>query len=577
MNVATIVPVEAEHTASERLPVPRRPAPGFQTVAVWVVMLGLLAASIWSFVDLDISFGALIEKFEYAADFVSRTVPLDFPPLGELVSLTLETLAIVTVATALAVALSLPIAIFAAASTTPNRWVGGASRTLIVVMRAIPDLVLAIIFFRMFGLGAVPGILAMGLHSIGMIGKLYADAIEELDRGPVEALRAAGASRWQQIWSGVIPPLMPQIIATALHRFDINLRTSVILGFVGVGGIGMALADALNTMNYQRGMAIALVVLVLCVIVELISGGIRTALLGRDGGRRRGLLGLLDRISDGWVTKPPETHEPQRTKAGAIRTAPPWNGDRIRRFLGITLTALIVAAAVVGADIDPVAFATGLVDFPQTVASFFPPTDGGLGDLAIQGMLVTIQIGFAASLIGLVVAVPIGSLAARNVAPNAAVATAFRMFIVVVRAFPELILAIIFIVIMGLGPVPGALALGIGSIGLLGKLVADSLEETDVRVQDALRANGATRTQIYFGATLRQVLPAFVAHVLYQLDVNIRSATLLGIVGAGGIGFYLLQASRVIQFDVVTYLVIMILVVVLALEAVSAWVRRVVI
>src|SRR5690606_4894168 len=101
----------------------------------------------------------------------------------------------------------LPIALLAASSTTPGRWTGPAARGFIVVMRAIPDLVLAIIFFRIFGLGAVPGILAMGLHSIGMIGKLYADAIEELDGGPAEALRAAGASRRQQIWSGVIPQL----------------------------------------------------------------------------------------------------------------------------------------------------------------------------------------------------------------------------------------------------------------------------------------------------------------------------------------------------------------------------------
>ena len=145
------------------------------------------------------------------------------------------------------------------------------------------------------------------------------------------------------------------------------------------------------------------------------------------------------------------------------------------------------------------------------------------------------------------------------------------------RAFPELILAIIFIVMMGLGPVPGVLALGIGSVGLLGKLVADSLEETDVRVQDAVRVGGATRLQVYGAATLRQALPSFVAHILYQLDVNVRSATLLGIVGAGGIGYYLLEANRVLQFQTVSYIILLVLAVVLVLEGISAWVRRVVI
>ncbi|MGO1768844.1 MAG: phosphonate ABC transporter, permease protein PhnE [Microbacterium sp.] len=574
--MTTIVPAP---TSPKRrgLPVPKRPAPRIATISVWVIMLGLLAASIWSLGELEFGIDSLAAGFANAADFLSRMFPLDFPPLGELVSLTLETLAIVTVATALSVVLSLPIALLAASSTTPSRWVSGPARVFIVVMRAIPDLVLAIVFFRMFGLGAVPGILAMGLHSIGMIGKLYADAIEELDRGPMEALRAAGASRWQQIMSGVLPALMPQIVATALHRFDINLRTSVILGYVGVGGIGLAMSEALSTMNYQRGMALAFVVLVLCVVVELISGAARTALLGRSDGRRRGPLGLIDRAADGWVTRPTRTHEAQRTRDGAIRVAPPWTGDRIRRFLSITATLLIVMVAIAGSSIDPASLVAGIVDLPRTAALFFPPVDGGFGDALAEALLVTIQIGLAATLIGVVLALPIGSLAARNVAPTAATATAFRTFIVVVRAFPELILAIIFIVMMGLGPVPGVLALGIGSVGLLGKLVADSLEETDVRVQDAVRVGGATRLQVYGAATLRQALPSFVAHILYQLDVNVRSATLLGIVGAGGIGYYLLEANRVLQFQTVSYIILLVLAVVLVLEGISAWVRRVVI
>ena len=571
--MATLVPVEPLNSTKHGLPVPKRPTPSINTIAVWVVMLGLLAASVWSFADLGFNISTLVTGFQNAADFVGRMFPLDFPPVDELISLTVETLAIVTVATVLAVVLSLPAALLAATNTSPNRFASGTARVCIVVMRAIPDLVLAIFFFRMFGLGALPGILAMGLSSIGMVGKLYADAIEELDRGPIEALRAGGASRFQQIVSGVIPPLMPQIIATALHRFDINLRTSVLLGYVGVGGIGLALAEALNTMNYQRGMALALIVLVLCMLVELISGSIRVVLLGRSV-ERRGLMGLLDRASHGWIQKPTETHEGQRTRSGAIRVAPPWDAVRIRRFLGITVTVLIVASAFIATEIDPAVFFMGLVDLPHTLSLFFPPSDGDLFDILVGSMLVTLQIGLAATLIGVLVAIPIGSLAARNVAPTAGTATAFRTLIVCVRAFPELILAIIFIVMMGLGPVPGALALGIGSIGLLGKLVADSLEETDVRVQEAVRAGGATRLQVYVSSTLRQVLPAFVAHVLYQLDVNIRSATLLGIVGAGGIGFYLLQANRVLQFDVVTYIVVMILFTVLTLEAISSWVRR---
>jgi phosphonate transport system permease protein len=119
-------------------------------------------------------------------------------------------------------------------------------------------------------------------------------------------------------------------------------------------------------------------------------------------------------------------------------------------------------------------------------------------------------------------------------------------------------LASIFVVITGLGEVTGAIALGVGGVGLLGKLVADSFEEVDLGPEGALAATGAARVQVFFAATLPAGVRALVAHVLYLLDTNIRAATLLGIVGAGGIGFYLLNASWVLDFDVVTTILIMV-------------------
>ena len=126
----------------------------------------------------------------------------------------------------------------------------------------------------------------------------------------------------------------------------------------------------------------------------------------------------------------------------------------------------------------------------------------------------------------------------------------------------------------GLGGIAGTLALAVGAVGLLSKLVADSLEETDADVQTALRTAGASEAQIFFSATLRQAAPAFVAHTMYLLDTNIRSATLLGVVGAGGIGFLLLNASRINQFEVVTTILLLMVAVVLLVEGLSMWLRR---
>ncbi len=510
------------------------------------MLLALLGAGVWAVADLRLNLATLIDSAGNAADFLARTVPLDFPPVGELLAMCGRTLAIVVTATVLASLLSGVIAVFAAVNTTPGRVTRHGARGLIVAARAVPDVVLAIVFFRVFGFGGLTGVLAMGLHSIGMIGKLYADAIEHLDEGPRTAIRAAGGGRVQELAAGVLPQVLPSFIATSLHRLDINLRVSVVLGFVGVGGIGMEIAHALGELDYQRGMALALVVLALCVVVELLSGALRRALLG---GRPRAV-----------------------PRGSGISV--PWTFARVRAASYLVLAVASLVAAVWGAGISGGQFARAVTDLGPALALFWPPETGGIFGELLAELLVTIKIALAATLLGAVLALPIGALAAENVAPNRAVARTFRGIVLAVRGIPELVLAIIFVVITGLGAVAGALALAVGAVGLLGKLVADSLEEVDRDVEQAVRATGASRTQVFFAATLPQAVPAFLAHVLYQLDTNVRSATLLGLVGAGGIGFYLLNASRVLEFGVVTTVLLLSFGVVLLIELLALWLRK---
>ncbi|WP_209326285.1 phosphonate ABC transporter, permease protein PhnE [Brevibacterium renqingii] len=542
---------------------PRRPRPPVGTIAAAAVLAGLALAGAWSVWSLGISVSTILGSFDNAIGFFARIFPLDFPPLRQTFSLVFETLAIVFLATLLSVALSIPVSLAAARPTRMGRGSQWTARALIVLARAVPDLVLAIIFLRMFGLGATAGIIAMGIHSVGMIAKLYGDAIEELDDGPRESVESLGGTRAQQIAAAIPQKLMPQLIATALHRFDINLRTSVLLGYVGVGGIGLAIAESLRTLDYQRGMALALIVLVLCIGIELVSGSIRAALMRATGARVTGGT---------WVDR--MLNRGRDTTAGDLSLTPPWSPARIRRFASAAVLVVLTIAALWRVDVSWSALMAGLLDLPKTLALFFPPSSGGSMSDLVEQLLVTVQISLAATFIGAIIAIPIGILAARNAVANSCVHQTFRVIIVIVRGIPELILAIIFIVISGLGEVAGTLALSIGAIGLLSKLIADSLEETDTRVQEAVRATGADQAQVFFSATLRQAAPAFVAHTMYLLDNNIRSATLLGVVGAGGIGFLLLNASRVNQFDVVTMVLILMVAVVLAVEALSMWLRR---
>lgn len=550
-----------------------RPAPSPNTVGVCVVLGLLLIGGIWSLESLGVNLQAIINSLDNAVAFIDRMFPLDFPPAGEMAYLLAETFAIVFLATLLSVIISIPAAFFAARPTTTGSGMYWFSRSTIVLSRAIPDLILAIVFLRLFGIGPLAGILAMGIHSVGMVGKLYADAIEEFDQGPSEAIRAVGGTRMQRIHAATIIQLLPQIIATALHRFDINLRTSVLLGYVGVGGIGLAISNALSTLNYQRGMALAFTVLILCIVVELISATLRAAIMKGSTSKRRGLWSdkVIARITGAREQKAPaQVSDPRQQPL-----TPPWNADRVNRFLGFAVVIVLTAAALWQVEIRWGEFFLGIFEFPQTVGLFFPPeTSDTVVETVIEEMIVTVQIALGATLLGLILAVPIGVLAARNVVSNRYIQGGFRALIVCIRGIPELILAIIFVVISGLGGVAGTLALAIGAVGLLSKLLADSLEETAPGPQEALTASGASGAQVFFSATLRQGLPAFIAHVMYLFDTNIRSATLLGLVGAGGVGFLLMNAARVNQFPVVTTILIVMLVVVLAVEAISVWMRK---
>ncbi|QRP43502.1 phosphonate ABC transporter, permease protein PhnE [Amycolatopsis sp. FDAARGOS 1241] len=529
-----------------------RPRPG--GTAVWLVLAAIVAVGVWAVTDLKINIATFVDSARNAADFAGRMFPLDFPPVGELLELCGKTLAIVVSATLLSVLISVPLAILAAANTTPHRSVRVGARTLVVLARAVPDVVLAIVFFRIFGLGAMTGVLAMGLHSVGMVAKLYADAVEQVDEGARSAVRAGGAGTFQELVTGVLPQVLPAFVATALHRLDINLRISVVLGFVGVDGLGYAIATAFQSLDYPRGMALALVVLILCVAVELLSGAIRRALLRAHDDRKA-------------------VHIPVQR---GNQVSPGWTVHRVRRAAYALVTVLVIAASVWGADLSPVQFFGALGDLGHTAGLFWPPDTGGIFGQLLDDLWMTVQIALGATVLGAVLAVPIGALAARNVAPVPWVARTFRLLVVLIRGIPELVLAIVFVVITGLGAVAGTLALAVGAIGLLGKLVADSLEEVDPGVEQAIRATGAGPWQVFFTGTLPQAAPAFVAHVLYQLDVNIRSATLLGIVGAGGIGFDLLSTSRILDFGMVTTILLLVFATVLFVELLAGWLRHVV-
>ena len=564
-------PTLAKREAAAQPPRPTLAKPTRARIVTNALLIGLLIAGVWSLQGVGLSWEQVTRGTEYAGSFLARTVPFVWPSLGEALWLCALTLAIVFCGTALAAVLSIPVAYLAARNTAPNRFGVALGRFLGVTTRAAPDAIMAMILALIIGQGALAGVLALGIHSIGMISKLTADAIEQIDDGPVLALRAAGASKHQQFWGAVWPQILPAFIAIVLHRADINLRVSVILGFVGVAGLGQQLSIAMQTLNYREAMPFAIIIFVLCVLFEVVSALLRRSLLGAQPEGRSIAHRLVRRL----------TNEPENPEAMRIAHAAqgregrvPWTPDRVRSVTLIWSTVLIVAASVVLAGSQGSSFANFWQNLAIAGGRLWPPSlaQEKWGQVALA-LVETVQIAFAATLFAVVFSMLLGALAARNVSPSPGVRAGARFTLVVIRGLPELLLALFFIILTGLGPGAAVLALGIGGVGLLGKLVADSLEEVNPGPEQALFAVGATRPQVFAAATFPQAVPSFVGHTLYLLDTNIRSATVLGIVGGGGIGYMLSSAARVNQHELL-FLLLCVLVIVFLVEGLSTLLRK---
>ena len=479
--------------------------------------------------------------------------------------------------TALGIFLAVPIAFLSANNITRNRYVRSVARAFIVVTRALPELILALIFVRVYSIGVLPGVLALGLHSIGMLGKLFSDSIEQIDPGPREGVVSTGAGRFQEIITGILPQVIPSFIAISLYRLDINFRASTLLGLVGAGGIGLQIRAHQGSLDYEQLLGVTLVIIVLIALVEIISSKVRAVILGHDRSspKGKGLAGsarLLHRAkADDFV---PDAKAPVSVGFDRNRLVPPWTRDRIVMwsFSGACLLVLVLAFTI--PDISFFELIAGLPEIPQTFDRLIPRHldwwQSRWGELLIE----TVQMGFAATGLSLVFAIPTALLAARNVAPARWVYNVSRVFILGVRALPDLIVAVIFVAALGLGPQPGVLALAIGLYGFSTKLFADSIEEIKEGPRDGVRATGAGGIQETMTSVLPQAMPALVGHSLYVLDVSLRASAVLGIVGAGGIGFPLVQGTRLFQFDLVGGLLICVFVLVYAIELLSTWVRK---
>ncbi|MGO2111304.1 MAG: phosphonate ABC transporter, permease protein PhnE [Pseudoclavibacter sp.] len=513
------------------------------------ILLAFLTTALFGLWWIDIRPGALADGFGDIGNLVQRMLPPTAESVPNLLTLALETLWIAIAGTGIATLVSVPLAAAAASTYTGPRVIRWLAHGVIVVTRAVPSLIFALIFVRVFGLGPLAGGLAIAVHSVGMIGKMMADVFEEQERSPRDAVAAVGATRLQSFVATTMSRALPAVTSLVLYRLDINIRASAVLGIVGAGGIGVALQTAIGSLQYQRALGIIIVIISMLLVLELVSYVAQKTVAEHAGERTvSDLYGKrLDPASAG------------------------WNRARLGRVGGGAVAAALFLVALFQLGFDPSRLASAWSNLAPMLAGFAPPTFNA--EIAI-GIFESVVMAFTATAFGVIFGLVVAVFSTNHLIRFEPLSIALRGVIVLMRGVPDIVYALIFVAALGLGPFAGFLALTISCTALASKFFTDSLQTINPAPIRALEATGANRLQVFVGAVWPQFVPSFIANSLFTSDLSLRESAVLGIVGAGGIGFLLDESIGTLHYDVTAGILIGLIIVVVALELAARWARK---
>ena len=431
-----------------------------------------------------------------------------FPPdlgyLGRVAGPLLDTLRMSLCGTALGAALALPLAALCSARTSGYPALAAVLRGTVHLLRAVPVLVLALLSSFFLGIGTFAGTFAIALYSLGLLARLGWEDLDHTDGRTMEALCAAGCGRGRAFCRTRLVQILPGYLADILYVLESNVRHAAILGYVGAGGLGILLNEKIAWREWKRVGTVLLLLYLVVFCVETLSSWLRRVLMGRV-------------------------------------VLPQWG---IRCLLTLGIAALALCAATVD---PPEVTSGGLVICKGILSGLFHPDTSLLLDLTKKGVpylcLETLAMAVAGTALGAAVAVPLALLGSRAVS-GAVSAGVMKVLLLALRTLPAIVTGLLFIRVTGPGAFAGMMTLAVLSASMCTKLYIGALDAMDLRAVKALRAMGCGYLAVLRHAVWPQVKGQMFSHALYRLDVNLREAAVLGLVGAGGIGTPLLFAMN---------------------------------
>ncbi len=484
-------------------------------------------------------------------DFLAQFFPpaVDSAFLRLVAIATLETLAMATAGVALALLIALPAGIALSESLSVSRIGPGPGhrlarmarsllRTLVLFLRGVPEIVWALLLVRVFGLGAAAGVLALGLTYGGMLAKVVAEILDSGDPRPARALLLSGSGRLAALAYGLLPGSLRELASYVVYRWECGVRASVVMGFVGAGGLGQLMDQAMRMLNGGEVATILIVFFALVLLADAISWLLRHALSGTRDARQPVCLRCL--------------------------------------------ALLAAVAALAGASFGWLALdwsllrsADTLAALPEFAARFLPPLlEAGYLLKVAQASLETLAISLVGTLLATVPALLLAGAQLAGTRHATALRWGAGAVLNLLRSVPELVWAALMVLAVGLGPFAGVLALALHTAGVLGRLFTESFENAPVAARDALLLAGAPRWAAFLYGTLPELAAQLIAYLLYRWEMNIRMATVLGFVGAGGLGQMLYFELSLLREPQAATVILAMLLLAFAVDRVSGRLRR---
>ncbi|MDQ0207360.1 phosphonate ABC transporter, permease protein PhnE [Alkalicoccobacillus murimartini] len=257
------------------------PPPRFSMPPVWswIVIVGFVGFFMSGMINANISLDRIVAGSQNIGTFLSRAVPPDVSRWSSISMAMLETFEIALVGTVFGVIISLPIALLISKNTTPHPLISTVIRFIVSIMRTVPDLVWALLFVISVGLGPFAGILTIMVDTTAFCARFFSERIEEMDKGPREAIQSTGSNRLGVYSASIVPIGFPSFVATSLFSVEKAIRSAVVLGLVGAGGIGIELSTSMSLMKYDEAFMIIIIIFIVVVLVEQLSAAIRKRIL----------------------------------------------------------------------------------------------------------------------------------------------------------------------------------------------------------------------------------------------------------------------------------------------------------